>query len=140
MTANTIEHPVADRALGAATLCEAFQVTAAIRPQQVALRTPGDAFVLTWEQYAERVRRTAAGLAPLGVRRGDTVARWRPIGRSFTGWTWLRCTWARPALASTTPSPRIRWSMCCGMLTALSPSRSRRSPTRLGEPAGRARG
>lgn len=74
MTANTIEHPVADRALGAATLCEAFQITAAIRPQQVALRTPGDAFVLTWEQYAERVRRTAAGLAALGVRRGDTVA------------------------------------------------------------------
>ena len=30
--------------------------------------------VLTWAQYAERVRRTAAGLAALGVRCGDTVA------------------------------------------------------------------
>lgn len=34
----------------------------------------GDAVVLTWEQYAERVRRTGAGLAALGVRRGDVVA------------------------------------------------------------------
>src|SRR5919206_1116454 len=74
MTINSIEHPVADRALGAATLCEAFQLTAASCPHRVALRTPGDAFVLTWEQYTERVRRTAAGLAALGVRRGDTVA------------------------------------------------------------------
>jgi long-subunit acyl-CoA synthetase (AMP-forming) len=74
MTMNSIEQPVADRAMGAATLCEAFQITAASCPHRVALRTPGDAFVLTWKQYAERVRRTAAGLAALGVRRGDTVA------------------------------------------------------------------
>ncbi|MGH3694966.1 MAG: AMP-dependent synthetase/ligase [Pseudonocardiaceae bacterium] len=61
-------------ALDATTLCEAFQITVARHPQRVALRTPGDAVVVTWAQYAERVRRTAAGLAALGVRRGDTVA------------------------------------------------------------------
>lgn len=74
MTMNTIERPVSSRALDAATLCEAFQISAATHPQRVALRTSGDAAVVSWEQYAERVRRTAAGLAALGVRRGDTVA------------------------------------------------------------------
>ncbi len=74
MSTNTVERPVEMCALGAATLCEAFQISAATHPQQVAVRTPGDAVVLTWAQYAERVRRTAAGLAALGVRRGDTVA------------------------------------------------------------------
>jgi long-chain acyl-CoA synthetase len=74
MTMNILQRPVASRGLDAATLCEAFQITAATCPQRVALRTSGDAVVVTWEQYAERVRRTAAGLAALGVRRGDTVA------------------------------------------------------------------
>jgi long-subunit acyl-CoA synthetase (AMP-forming) len=74
MMMNILQRSVAERALDAATLCEAFQITAATCPQRVALRTSGDRFVLTWQQYAERVRRTAAGLAALGVRRGDTVA------------------------------------------------------------------
>ena len=56
------------------TLCEAFQRTAAIDPDAVALRTPGDTQTLTWRQYAADVRRVAAGLAGLGVRRGDTVS------------------------------------------------------------------
>ncbi|MFD4183417.1 AMP-dependent synthetase/ligase [Rhodococcus sp. NPDC058514] len=55
------------------TLCEAFQSTAARYPDSVALRTPGDGVVITWRLYAERVRRIAAGLAKLGVGRGDTV-------------------------------------------------------------------
>ncbi|GAB2664516.1 AMP-binding protein [Prescottella soli] len=55
------------------TLCEAFQRTAAIHPDAVALRTPGDTVVVTWREYAQRVRRIAAGLAKLGVRHGDTV-------------------------------------------------------------------
>jgi long-chain acyl-CoA synthetase len=71
---STVKCPVTVRALDAATLCEAFQITVTTHPQRVALRTPGDAVVVTWQQYAERVRRTAAGLAALGVRRGDTVA------------------------------------------------------------------
>jgi long-chain acyl-CoA synthetase len=62
------------RALGAATMCEAFQLTAAERSDQVALRTIADGVTITFGEYAERVRRIAAGLHALGVRRGDTVA------------------------------------------------------------------
>jgi long-subunit acyl-CoA synthetase (AMP-forming) len=61
-------------ALRATTLCEAFVRTAAERPDDVALRTPRDATVITWTEYAERVERIAAGLLALGVERGDTVA------------------------------------------------------------------
>jgi long-chain acyl-CoA synthetase len=57
-----------------ATLCEAFQRIAAVEPDAVALRTPGDAQTLTWRGYAEQVRQVAAGLAGLGVKRGDTVS------------------------------------------------------------------
>ncbi|MCV7398993.1 long-chain fatty acid--CoA ligase [Mycobacterium fragae] len=56
------------------TLCEAFQRTAAIQPDSVALRTPGDTQTLSWRDYGAQVRRVAAGLAGLGVRRGDTVS------------------------------------------------------------------
>ena len=55
------------------TLCSAFQATAAAAPAAVALRTPDNSVVLTWGQYRDRVRIIAAGLAGLGVRRGDTV-------------------------------------------------------------------
>ncbi|MBI5105135.1 MAG: long-chain fatty acid--CoA ligase [Solirubrobacterales bacterium] len=55
-------------------MCEAFQATAAERPEEVALRTKDDAARVTWGAYADRVRRLAAGLHALGVRRGDTVA------------------------------------------------------------------
>jgi len=58
----------------AATLVQAFQSTAAERPEAVALRTSDGAVSLTWAQCAERVRRLAGGLAGLGVRAGDTVA------------------------------------------------------------------
>ncbi|OSC31927.1 long-chain fatty acid--CoA ligase [Mycobacterium vulneris] len=57
-----------------ATLCEAFQRTASIDPEAVALRTPGGAQALTWRELAAQVRKVAAGLAGLGVRRGDTVS------------------------------------------------------------------
>lgn len=60
-------------ATGPRTLCEAFQYTAATNPNTVALRTPDDSVALTWRQYAERVRRITAGLAALGVRKGETV-------------------------------------------------------------------
>jgi long-subunit acyl-CoA synthetase (AMP-forming) len=59
--------------LEARSLCEAFQATAAKDPGAVALRTPGGAVEITWAGYAERVRSLAAGLAALGVGRGDTV-------------------------------------------------------------------
>ncbi|MBP2478589.1 long-subunit acyl-CoA synthetase (AMP-forming) [Crossiella equi] len=56
------------------TLCTAFQSTARVRPDQVALRTPDDSLALTWADYARRVRSIARGLHALGVRRGDSVA------------------------------------------------------------------
>src|ERR1700756_1628650 len=56
-----------------ATLCAAFQRTAAIDPDAVALRTPGDTQTLTWRDYAAQVGKVAAGLTALGVSRGGTV-------------------------------------------------------------------
>ncbi|MEQ0635736.1 AMP-binding protein, partial [Mycobacterium tuberculosis] len=56
------------------TMCEAFQRTAVMDPDAVALRTPGGNQTMTWRDYAAQVRRVAAGLAGLGVRRGDTVS------------------------------------------------------------------
>src|SRR5512139_1782736 len=60
--------------LEAATVCEAFQRTVASRPDEVALRTRGDAVSITWREYADRVAAIAGGLAALGVERGDRVA------------------------------------------------------------------
>jgi long-chain acyl-CoA synthetase len=76
MESGTAETAVTERpeALGAATLCEAFQTTAAKRPSAIALRTPADEISITFGEYAERVRSIAGGLAGLGVTRGDTVA------------------------------------------------------------------
>jgi long-chain acyl-CoA synthetase len=65
------ERPVA---LDARTACEAFQLTAEAHPDRVAIRTRDDEFSCTWGEYAERVREVAAGLASLGVGKGDTVA------------------------------------------------------------------
>src|SRR3984957_6337056 len=59
--------------LEASTLCEAFQATAAENAGSIALRTPGGTVELTFAEMAQRVRRIAAGLHELGVRRGDTV-------------------------------------------------------------------
>jgi len=55
------------------TLCQAFQATAAKYPDRVALRTPDDSVSYTWRAYADKVRTLTAGLAGLGVKRGDTV-------------------------------------------------------------------
>jgi len=59
-------------AFDAKTLAEAFQQTVAENAGGVALRTKDDEVSLTWGEYGERVRRVAAGLAALGVGRGDT--------------------------------------------------------------------
>ena len=48
-------------------------MTAGEHATRTALRTQGDEFTATWAEYAERVRAVAAGLAALGVGRGDTV-------------------------------------------------------------------
>src|ERR671936_157214 len=56
------------------TVCEAFQATAAANPDRVAIRTGGDEISFTWDEYAQRVRDLASGLAAGGLDRGDTVA------------------------------------------------------------------
>jgi long-chain acyl-CoA synthetase len=60
--------------LQAATVAEAFQVTANAHPDRCALRTKGDEFSISWREYAEKVRAVAAGLAGLGLERGGTMA------------------------------------------------------------------
>src|SRR4051812_12595363 len=63
-----------EAAMAGRTMCEVFQATAADRPDDVALRTTGDEVRITWGEYADRVRRIAAGLHALGLRPGDTLA------------------------------------------------------------------
>ncbi|HEY5855210.1 MAG TPA: long-chain fatty acid--CoA ligase [Aldersonia sp.] len=63
-----------DEVQRAASLCAVFQDSVRERPDTVALRSSDGALEITWREYGERVRRIAAGLAALGVRRGDTVA------------------------------------------------------------------
>jgi long-subunit acyl-CoA synthetase (AMP-forming) len=71
---NTGERITPGQILGAGSLCELFQATVAAQPDDVALRASDGGLTLTWREYGERVRQIAAGLAGLGVRRGDTVA------------------------------------------------------------------
>src|SRR5215216_5690015 len=62
------------RAVGAATIAEAFRITAEDHPDRVAVRTKDDEVSLTWSELRDRVDAFARGLHALGVRRGDTVA------------------------------------------------------------------
>src|SRR6478735_8461624 len=61
------------RALSASTMCEAFQLTVAERAGEPALRLKDSDYEASWGEYAETVRRRAAGFAALGIGRGDTV-------------------------------------------------------------------
>src|SRR4051794_25829317 len=61
------------KALDEDTMCGAFQVTAAERADAVAIRTKDDELAITWGEYADRVRKLAAGLAALGLERGQTI-------------------------------------------------------------------
>jgi long-chain acyl-CoA synthetase len=54
-------------------MCEAFQITAAKYADSPALRLKDSDYEASWGDYAEAVRKRAAGLAALGVKRGDTV-------------------------------------------------------------------
>jgi long-chain acyl-CoA synthetase len=74
MTITTPDASGAAEALQSATVCQAFQITAAERPSDTALRTLGGEVSLTWAEYADKVRVMAAGLAALGLKRGDTFA------------------------------------------------------------------
>jgi len=61
------------KALSASTMCEAFQLTAEEYTGKPALRLKDTGYEASWDDYAEAVRKRAAGLAALGVKRGDTV-------------------------------------------------------------------
>ena len=69
-----LEQPTATAA--GRTLCEVFDRTVAACGPQLALRSDDGSSVLTWSEYAAQARSAAAGLAGLGVGRGDTVACW----------------------------------------------------------------
>ena len=71
MSSATVHAP---EALRAATVTEAFRITANADPDGVALRTLGDAQTVTWREWRERSHAIAAGLSTLGVERGQTVA------------------------------------------------------------------
>jgi long-chain acyl-CoA synthetase len=72
-TETTDRERVKYAALEEPTMCAAFQVTAAERADKPAIRTKGDEFSITWGEYAERVEKIAAGLAALGLERGQTI-------------------------------------------------------------------
>jgi long-chain acyl-CoA synthetase len=54
-------------------MCEAFQLTAAEWADSPALRLKDTDYEASWGDYTEAVRKRAAGLEKLGVKRGDTV-------------------------------------------------------------------
>ena len=58
----------------AATIAEAFRITAAERADEVAIRTKGDEFTITWGELRDRADALAGGLSELGLARGDTLA------------------------------------------------------------------
>ncbi|HEX5852622.1 MAG TPA: long-chain fatty acid--CoA ligase [Solirubrobacteraceae bacterium] len=74
MEAAVTESGTRERAAGAPTIAAAFRITAAERSDQVAIRTKGDAFTITWGQLRERVDALAGALADLGLARGETLA------------------------------------------------------------------
>ena len=60
--------------LAVATVAEAFQLTAEAHPDRCALRTKDDELLMSWREYADKVRAVAAGLAGLGLERGQNMA------------------------------------------------------------------
>jgi long-chain acyl-CoA synthetase len=69
-TATRTERPAG---LDASTVAEAFHLTASAHPDRCALRLKDDELSITWAEYADKVRRTAAGLAGLGLERGGAM-------------------------------------------------------------------
>src|SRR5919108_1172304 len=73
-------HSHAVRATTAATIAEAFRITAEDHADRVAVRTKDDEVSLTWGELRDRVDALAGGLARLGVRRGQQGAAF-PLNR-----------------------------------------------------------
>ncbi|HEX6712528.1 MAG TPA: AMP-binding protein, partial [Thermoleophilaceae bacterium] len=70
-TSETSEHY---KALESNTVAEAFQFTAARVPDRTALKTLDGSVEINWRDYNARVKNAAAGLASLGLEKGDTMA------------------------------------------------------------------
>src|ERR687892_582267 len=73
MEATTAARTERPTGLDASTVAEAFQLTARAHPDRCALRLKDDELSITWAEYADKVRRTAAGLAGLGLERGGAM-------------------------------------------------------------------
>jgi long-chain acyl-CoA synthetase len=74
MTVSAARRTERPAGLDASTVAEAFQATARAHPERCALRMKDDEFSMSWAEYADKVRRTAAGLAGLGLKRGRSLA------------------------------------------------------------------
>jgi long-chain acyl-CoA synthetase len=72
-TADRAETPL-EEDVGARTVIEAFHRTVEQHGSTKAIRTQGDQFSITWSELKDRVDALAAGLAKLGLKRGDTLA------------------------------------------------------------------
>src|SRR3954453_8297490 len=62
------------RAVDAATIAEAFRLTAAAREGDVAVKTLDGSTSWTWGELREKVDALAGALHTLGLRKGDTIA------------------------------------------------------------------
>ena len=62
------------KGLDQGTVPGAFQYTANRVPDRSALKTLDGSVEFTWGEYNDAVRKTAAGLAALGLKKGDTIA------------------------------------------------------------------
>ena len=74
MTVSAARRAERPAGLDASTVAEAFQATARAHPERRALRLKDDEFSMSWAEYADKVRRTAAALAGLGLKRGRSLA------------------------------------------------------------------
>ncbi len=74
MEAAVTEIGTRELAASAPTIAAAFRITAAGRADEVAIRTKGDEFSITWGELRDRVDALAGSLAELGLGHGDTLA------------------------------------------------------------------
>jgi long-subunit acyl-CoA synthetase (AMP-forming) len=68
------ETAAAKRAVDAATIAEAFRLTAADKEGDVAVKTLDGSTTWTWGELREKVDALSGGLHALGLRKGDTIA------------------------------------------------------------------